>query len=247
MCTADQLYGNFKDFCKTSQKDIVSEMSFKQTCSALVDIKTSSIQVNKVPVTVYKGLIYVPKPPTQSADLNDLPSGWFVQNQQDGIMTLASKTPVSLNDINLCKEVIVNQDGAVSINVRGKSIIPSEVGLPDSLTNSVLGLSQYVIRVTELHVCLGKETNVPNSTKCTVNGTVTHRKHSKTCHGLLPLLSQGNICQRCHSISTVSNTQSDDEADISVDTSVNNDDLPEANKCRHDSDCEVDISHFPRV
>ena len=193
---------------------------------------------------MYKGLIYVPKPPTQPADLEQFALRMFCAKPTRWNHALASKTPVSLNDINLYKEVIVNQDGAVSINVQCKNIIPSEVGLPDSLTNSVLGLSQYVIRVTELHVCLDKETNVPNSTKCTVNGTVTHRKHSKTCHGLLPLLSQVNICQRCHSSSTATNTQSDYEPNISVDTSINNDELPETNKDRPDNDCDVDISHF---
>ena len=109
-------------------------------------------------------------------------------------------------------EASVNTHVNVTISVARRRADPGYVGMSSFLVT--MNLDIYFQMASSTPMCMGWE--VDNSHKngvaYNVNGVCTQRKQSSTCHGLMTVLSRGQLCRRCHIISaSVTTTQSDEE------------------------------------
>ena len=166
-------------------------------------------------VSIYKDLRFVgDNPPVVGQDQSEqfhLPTGWMALPSR-GPRVYGNKTDYILNGMSVWTEVSVDTHGNVTITVGGRPVDRGYIGMPSSLVT--MDLHTYLQVVGSTPVCIGREVDKShkNSVVYNVNGVCTQRKHSRTCHGLMTVLSRCQLCRRCHSISTsVNSTQPEEE------------------------------------
>ena len=189
--------------------------TFKRIVTNVHNITLSYTTSHGKRVSLYKDLRFVgDNPPVVGHDQSEqchLPTGWMALPSR-GPRVYGNKTDYILNGMSVWKEVSVDTHGNVTISVGGRPVDPGYIGMPSSLVT--MNLHTYLQVVGSTPVCIGREVDNShkNSVVYNVNGVCTQRKHSRTCHGLMTVLSRGQLCRRCHSISTsVNSTQAEEE------------------------------------
>ena len=174
-----------------------------QTFKRLV---TTYTHRNNERVGIFKGIQYVNEPTTSECPINDISkisSHWFKLDHNDvsGAICVATKTNIEVEGIPVMKEVTIDKHFNVSVKIGTLCVDHDCVGLPCNLKDTSMSFERLIQIIDESEVCTSKE--VPYSTHLStvwsVDGHKSHRKHSKSCFGIMPVLCRGSTCRSCHS------------------------------------------------
>lgn len=131
-------------------------------------------------------------------------------------MIVAKKTSITVNGRDLLKEVHKDQNSDIILMVGSIIIEPKNIGIPSNIANTVLTFFDYLQVVSQCEICAGCEVTddqaVTGTTVWNIQGSVTNRKHSNSCRGMLNIISRTAKCKRCYSLGyTMSGSNAKDE------------------------------------
>ena len=215
-CVANTLYQHY--LTHHSHENAVSETSFKRIVSGVLNITTAQTRYNNEIYYVYRGLKYEPCLVVPFTADQSLPPGFFYISKSDNVCTIGVKTGVYRNGIEVMIEVHIDKDDNVSVQVANAVIVPNQLGLPSNLTKCNLTLCEYLAKLQLCHLCMGKVC-VESRPGCQLymqDGGLHYGIHSKSCFGLLTLLSTGYTCTRCHSIQLLNDDEKPTQPPLTI-------------------------------
>ena len=71
--------------------------------------------------------MYCPQPSNDAVCSDSLPDGWFIVSQHNNAITYGQKTGISINDVEIHKEVVIYDTGLAEIVIRRKHIAPQDI------------------------------------------------------------------------------------------------------------------------
>ena len=203
VCVGQAVYEEYLGACSEGS---VPSQTFKRLVADIFKVKTTYTHRNNERVGIFKGIQYVNEPTTFECPINDIskiPSHWFQLDHNDvsGVICVATKTNIEVEGIPVMNEVTIDKDVNVSVKIGTLCVDHDCVGWPCNLKDTDMSFEGFIQLIDESKVCMGKE--VPYSTHlstvCSVDEHKSHRKRSKSCFGIMPVLCRGSTCRPCHS------------------------------------------------
>lgn len=202
VCQSNELFQHYlKDSTLHEQSpDTVSDSLFKILVHKIYNINTSHTTSGSKLIYVYRGISYVPTPTPAFPimDNQDLPDNWFIMSNTNETIRIGQETNIILNGITIFTVVEIGPNREVCIKVGSHVVQPVQIGLTDTFWTT-FSVYDYLKVIGEAQICLGKEVSgyTKGCVTCEVQGVETNRKNSKSCSGLLNILSRGKLCRNC--------------------------------------------------
>ncbi|XP_033753116.1 uncharacterized protein LOC117336613 [Pecten maximus] len=242
MVDKQQLYELYKKQCdKHSVKSLSITCIAKIVCKLFPDIKFSRIRTggksgSNNRKNVFKGISFcglshdnIEFITVENLQLQ-LDESCFLSSRTHESANILMPTNISANGNMLMKEICLNFSNMKwQLNVRGKSIDLSNLGISDKFDRSVSNFKTILRIVKSLDLCVGcdkdEKTPVPNHILCehvtlSENGQQTTIKKLRSLHclGVISWFSIKDVCSRCrHNLQSFISNPKENENTVNLD------------------------------